>query len=91
VLRPGLHLGTFKKKRFAPSHSLATALNPDDFLCTIAVSDQEYRDYRHGLTISRPEQAGKFHVLLTNQGKGFAIGHLVNGTIKNMYPKGLRV
>jgi NOL1/NOP2/sun family putative RNA methylase len=91
VLRPGLHLGTFKKNRFAPSHSLATALNPEDFKCVIDVSDDEFRDYRHGLTIARPSLAGKFHVLLTNQGKSFAIGHLVNGTVKNLYPKGLRV
>jgi len=30
-------------------------------------------------------------VLLTNHDKGFALGKLVNGTIKNHYPKGLRV
>lgn len=91
VLRPGLHLGTFKKNRFAPSHSLATALKPADFKCTVAVSAAEYQDVRHGLTISRPELPGKCHVLLTNHGMGFAIGNLVGGTIKNLYPKGLRV
>lgn len=90
IVRPGLHLGTFKKNRFEPSHSLATALAPTDFKCVIEVTAEEYRDYRHGLTLNRQNEAGKYHVLLTHQGKGFAIGHLVNGTIKNLYPKGLR-
>ena len=29
VLRPGLHLGTWKKNRFEPSHSLALYLKKD--------------------------------------------------------------
>ena len=33
VLRAGLHLGTVKKNRFEPSHSLALALSPEDVLC----------------------------------------------------------
>ncbi len=90
VLRPGLHLGTFKKNRFEPSHSLATALVPEAFKCVIDVTDEEFVAYRHGLTLARPDQSGKFFALLVNHGKGFAVGHLVNGTVKNLYPKGLR-
>lgn len=33
VLRAGLHLGTVKKNRFEPSHSLALALTPEDVCC----------------------------------------------------------
>lgn len=91
VVRPGLHLGTLKKNRFEPSHSLATALLPEQFNLTVAVNDDEYQHYRHGETLQRPDLHGKSSVLLTNADKGFAIGRLVNGTIKNMYPKGLRV
>ena len=30
ILRPGLHMGTLKKKRFEPSHGLALALRKED-------------------------------------------------------------
>ncbi len=90
VLRPGLHLGTFKKNRFEPSHSLATALPESAFKFSLDVDDEQFRKYRHGETLSTTI-AGKGTVLLTNTGKGFAIGRLVNGTVKNLYPKGLRI
>ncbi|WP_125703437.1 RsmB/NOP family class I SAM-dependent RNA methyltransferase [Lacticaseibacillus daqingensis] len=91
VLRPGLHLGTFKKNRFEASHSLATALAPSAFTQVVPVTDAEYQRYRHGETLARPALKGKQTVLLTLADKGFALGKLVNGTIKNAYPKGLRV
>ncbi|WP_225047193.1 RsmF rRNA methyltransferase first C-terminal domain-containing protein [Lacticaseibacillus kribbianus] len=90
VIRAGLHLGTFKKGRFEASHSLATALTPADFQQTVAVSAAEYASYCHGETLARPALEGKRTVLLTLDDKSFAVGKLVNGTIKNAYPKGLR-
>lgn len=89
VVRAGLHLGSFKKNRFEPSHSLATAIAPADFQTVVEVDADAYAHYRHGETLSC-DQPGKRTVLLTHQGKGFAVGKLVNGTIKNAYPKGLR-
>jgi NOL1/NOP2/fmu family ribosome biogenesis protein len=89
VVRAGLHLGTFKKNRFEPSHSLATALAPEMFQQVVAVSTDEYRQYRHG-DLLPSALTGKRFVLLTCDQKGFALGKLVNGTIKNLYPKGLR-
>lgn len=91
TVRPGLHLGTLKKNRFEPSHSLATALDAKTFKTVVSVSDEEYQHYRHGETLSRPDMKQKQTVLLTNHDLGFALGRLVNGTIKNLYPKGLRV
>lgn len=91
VLRPGLHLGTFKKRRFQPSHALATALAPSAFKTVIPVDASGFAAYRHGETVPAPAAAGKRNVLLTYENKGFAIGRLVNGTVKNLYPKGLRV
>lgn len=91
TVRPGLHLGTLKKNRFEPSHSLATAIQPADFKLVVPVTDEEYAHYRHGETLNRPDLKQKQTVLLTNHGLGFALGRLVNGTIKNLYPKGLRV
>lgn len=91
ILRTGLTLGTFKKGRFEPAHALATALPPDAFNTVVAVSDEEFMRYRHGETLSRPDLTTKQTVLLTYQGSGFALGKAVNGTIKNAYPKGLRI
>ncbi|HAJ54182.1 MAG TPA: RNA methyltransferase, partial [Lactobacillus sp.] len=90
VVRAGLELGSFRKKRFEPSHSLATALSPNTFQTVIEVDQDDYARYRHGETLSATA-AGKRFVLLTFEHKPFAIGKLVNGTIKNFYPKGLRV
>ena len=90
VLRFGLHLGTFKKNRFEPSHSLATALPASWFKAVEALDADQYLRYRHGETVTS-SLPGKRYVLLTNEDKGFALGKLVNGTIKNHYPKGLRV
>ncbi len=46
VVRAGVHVGTFKKNRFEPSHSLATALNPADFQLSIETTQEEYTQYR---------------------------------------------
>lgn len=90
VVRGGLELGTFKKNRFEASHSLATALPPTIFQQVVPVSPQEFAAYRHGDTLARPDMIGKRTVLLTLDDKPFALGKLVNGTVKNAYPKGLR-
>ncbi|MFD1428716.1 RsmF rRNA methyltransferase first C-terminal domain-containing protein [Lacticaseibacillus mingshuiensis] len=90
VVRPGLHLGTFKTHRFEPSHSLATALPPASFHQVIEVAAADYARYRHGETLTVPT-SGRGWVLLTHQGKGFALGKQVDHVIKNAYPKGLRV
>ena len=90
VVRAGVHVGTFKKNRFEPSHSLATALNPADFQLSVETTAEEYAQYRHGDLLHR-DLPGKHYVLLTLNGMGYALGKLVNGSIKNVYPKGLRV
>lgn len=56
----------------------------------VAVTPAEYASYRHGETLQRAT-ALKAWVLLALDEKGFALGKQVNGTIKNAYPKGLRV
>ena len=70
ILRPGLHLGTVRKNRFEPSHSLALALTPDLVRCTAEISDPEeevrgdgraasLRCAVHRLTLQvRPRHAG---------------------------------
>ena len=90
VLRFGLHLGTVKKNRFEPSHSLAMALNPQDAVqCTeLSISDKEIFAYLRGETISAGDLKGWCLVSVSGYTTGW--GKAAGGIIKNHYPKGLR-
>lgn len=93
VLRPGLHLGTFKKKRFEPSLALALALPASAFKQQYALSESEWQDYVHGDVLTLPVQyteQAKGWLLLTIDGVGAGFGKRVDRQIKNFYPKGLR-
>ena len=62
VLRPGLHLGTFRKNRFEPSHALALALTYDEVINSFELSDEQALRYLRGETIpldSTPEAAAE--------------------------------
>ncbi len=90
VLRFGLHLGTVKKNRFEPSHSLAMALNPQDAVqCTeLSISDKEIFAYLRGETIPAGNLKGWCLVSVSGYTTGW--GKAAGGIIKNHYPKGLR-
>lgn len=90
VLRFGLHLGTVKKNRFEPSHSLAMALNPQDAVqCTeLSINDKEIFAYLRGETISAGDLKGWCIVSVSGYTTGW--GKAAGGIIKNHYPKGLR-
>ncbi|GGI62997.1 RsmF rRNA methyltransferase first C-terminal domain-containing protein [Limosilactobacillus caviae] len=90
VLRPGLHLGTFKKNRFEPSLAWALASLPDETEQVIELDEDQWRQYVHGDVINIADnQANGWYLLVCNRhSAGF--GKLVNGTVKNFYPKGLR-
>lgn len=88
VLRPGLHMGTLKKKRFIPSHSLALALQRDEVYHSTEVTLAEAYQYQQGMTLNREGEKG--WVLLTLEGYSIGWGKLVQGVLKNHYPKGLR-
>ena len=103
VLRPGLHLGTIKKNRFEPSHSLAAALGPDDVRCAAEISDPDEVIRGDGKAVSaylRGEslwaqdcsqvRGNKGWCLVTNCGYSCGWGKLTGGQIKNHYPKGVR-
>jgi len=89
VLRPGLHLGTLKKNRFEPNHALAMALSPADVKHHIALNDIEIKKYLRGETLSTGGNRG--WVLVTVHGFSLGWGKEVKGTLKNFYPKGLRI
>lgn len=93
-MRPGLLLGEFKKKRFEPAYTLALALQPQDYVYFLEISHADWAKYVHGDTISLVDNCAAAQAngwkLLICEGKPFAFGKLVNGTVKNFFPKGLR-
>lgn len=90
VLRPGLHLGTLRKKRFEPSHALALILREKDVkrsICLRADSSLTAA-YLRGETLTGGEEKG--WTLITAEGYSIGWGKASGGVIKNHYPKGLR-
>ena len=103
VLRPGLHLGTIKKNRFEPSHSLAAALGTYEVRCAAEISDPDEEvkgDGRAASAYLRGEslwtqdcsrvKGNKGWCLMTDCGYSCGWGKLSAGQIKNHYPKGMR-
>lgn len=97
IIRPGLHIGTVKKKRFEPSHALALYLKKEEVNQWVDLSSdgREIIKYLKGETF--PEE-GLSNACLNKKGwvlvnaDGFSIGFakLAGGILKNHYPKGLR-
>ena len=90
ILRPGLHLGTFKKRRFEPSLALALALTPTEAKKTLELSEEQWRQYVHGDTITIDKELASGWYLLVCDKHSCGFGKLVQKTVKNFYPKGLR-
>lgn len=91
ILRAGLCLGTFKKKRFEPDHALALAIHPSQVAQSFAIDDEwQWTAYTHGEALSTKADLKKGFVLMTAGGNGVGWAKYVNGQLKNFYPKGLR-
>lgn len=90
ILRPGLHLGNFEKKRFEPSHSLALALKPCEVKRSINLTTQcdEPERYLRGESLITEGEKG--WTLVCVDGYSLGWGKVSNGMLKNHYPKGLR-
>lgn len=88
VVRPGLHIGTEKKNRLEPSHSLALALKPEETGKIMELTFEEAVKYLHGESLPCTKQKG--WTLLSYQGYPIGFGKAANGQMKNHYPKGLR-
>lgn len=89
VLRFGLHLGTVKKNRFEPGHSLAMALKPGDAQnVNFKIVDREIYAYLRGETV--PAESLKGWSLVCVEGYTAGWGKAAGGILKNHYPKGLR-
>lgn len=90
VLRAGLHLGTFKKNRFEPSHALALFLGSGDVKTSLSLSltDPSTTMFFNGETIDCDTQKGWCLVCIEGFSAGW--GKASGGILKNHYPKGLR-
>ncbi|MBO8172895.1 MAG: RsmF rRNA methyltransferase first C-terminal domain-containing protein [Bacillaceae bacterium] len=91
VVRSGLHLGELKKNRFEPNHALAMALKREDVKHTLPLSleDERWKKYLRGETIHTGDDRG--WLMVTIEGFPLGWGKEVKGTVKNFYPKGLRL
>ncbi len=88
--RNGLHLGTFKKKRFEPSFALGLCLHRSEVRHRIEITPEDFQKYVAGQPVPISEELpnGWYQVAVHGNGLGFA--KLVSGTLKNSFPKGLR-
>ncbi|WP_347709267.1 RsmF rRNA methyltransferase first C-terminal domain-containing protein [Bacillus sp. FJAT-47783] len=91
VIRKGLHIGYYKKKRFEPSHHLAHYLSQEDVKHTYNMKshEKEWKAYLRGETIPTGGDSGWTLVLIDGMPIGW--GKETKGTLKNFYPKGLRI
>ncbi len=90
IARNGLHLGTFKKKRFEPSFALGLTLTSKEVVSRVEISEADFIQYAAGNTVSVSVDLpnGWYQVAIKGNGLGFA--KVVSGVLKNNFPKGLR-
>lgn len=90
ITRNGLHLGTFKKKRFEPSFALGMALKPSEVIQYIEMDIEQFERYvaGHQISLKTTYPNGWYQVVIKGNGLGFA--KVVGDQLKNAYPKGLR-
>lgn len=89
VLRPGLQIGEQKGKIFKPAHALAMALKTEEVRYPVSCSREEMSRYLHGETLTCGNEKG--WVLVCVDGISAGWGKANCQTVKNHYPKGLRV
>lgn len=92
VVRAGLHMGTYKKGRFEPSHALALALSPTGV--------QRCLDFPHNSIEMQKYMRGEIlpcdavlsgWTLVSADGFSIGWGKASSGTLKNHFPKYLRI
>ncbi|MFC4619325.1 RsmB/NOP family class I SAM-dependent RNA methyltransferase [Camelliibacillus cellulosilyticus] len=91
LVRPGLHLGVLKKGRFEPNHALALAIKAHDAKHAISLdwNSDEWKKYLRGETLQTGGNRG--WSLVTFESFPIGWGKEVQDTLKNFYPKGLRI
>lgn len=92
VMRAGVLLGEIKKNRIEPGHSAFMACKKDDCknFVDLNLENEEIKKFLHGEEISVPENIKGYTAVCVN-GITTGFGKTSNGTLKNKYPKGLRL
>ena len=90
IARNGLHLGTFKKKRFEPSFALGLALKPSQVKQRVEIKDEDFIKYVAGETVQLAESLPNGWYQVVVQGNGLGPAKVTGNVLKNYYPKGLR-
>lgn len=90
ILRAGLQLGSDKKNRFQPSHALAMALLPQEAVQVHQCNDESVLAYLRGESLPCDPSLRSW-TLVTYQDFSIGWGKASQGTLKNHYPKGLRI
>jgi NOL1/NOP2/sun family putative RNA methylase len=91
VVRPGWHLGTVKKGRVEPSHSMALGLLASQVQQSLSfpADAPQISHYLAGETL-QVDATLKGWVLVCVDGYSLGWGKVSHGQLKNHYPKGLR-
>ncbi|MFC3928936.1 RsmF rRNA methyltransferase first C-terminal domain-containing protein [Streptococcus caprae] len=90
IARNGLHLGTFKTKRFEPSYALGLALKPSQVKQVVSITQDQFIQYAAGNTIQLETSYPNGWYQVTIDGNGLGFAKIVGRTLKNAFPKGLR-
>ncbi|MEX2803970.1 RsmF rRNA methyltransferase first C-terminal domain-containing protein [Streptococcus sp. H31] len=90
IARNGLHLGTFKKKRFEPSFALGLALAQHDVEQSVEIDIEQFKSYAAGNIVFLEGNYPNGWYQLCVKGNGLGFAKVVNNTVKNYFPKGLR-
>lgn len=90
-VRPGLHLGEVKKNRFEPSHTLAMSLKQSDALRSVSFHSEDPNIYKYLRGETLPSHTSDGWTLVCVDKYPLGWGKTVQHTLKNHYPKGLRI
>ena len=86
ILRAGVRLTNTINKTVTPHHHLSHYLSSTN---SVALNESDFHAYIHGNTLKNPSLKDGFYVV---KYEDINLGYVksVNGTLKNLYPKGLR-
>lgn len=90
IHRLGLWIGTFKKNRFEPSYALALAIKASEWRLSLNINEINWNHYVSGDTFAVSKDLKKGWYLLVHDFQAVGFGKVVNGVVKNFFPKGLR-
>lgn len=90
VLRAGVKLGILKKDRFEPDHALVLAMRREEFRLVVDTDCTGILPYLRGEPVVADGVKNGWCAVCVD-GFPAGLGKITDGTVKNHYPKGLRL